>query len=281
METKPTTDQRHRLTPTNDMMLRKLLTTEGHLTITKGFIKDFYGVDVDVKDIKVENPYIADICPQVRMGGNAMQTMLTHQVIRDIVLITPMADIVVELNPKLIGSHTRRARYYASERFSRQGDGDAHNVWSLDMTGEPLFEDDKAFRMGDLDNTSADAPLRLGFFELSKEPTEPHQRYWKQLFLTGQVPPEAPDYLHEAEKLMDNSKLTIQEIGLANLLAKAQADQDIMIEEAVLDATIMHALAALSMGLSAARVVQITGLSLEAVSKLDQHRRGSRAHKSS
>ena len=43
--------------PTQDKVFRKVLANEQHLTIIQGFIKDFFNYQVDLKDIRVLNPY--------------------------------------------------------------------------------------------------------------------------------------------------------------------------------------------------------------------------------
>ncbi|MDR1077590.1 MAG: hypothetical protein LBL55_02800 [Propionibacteriaceae bacterium] len=45
------------IAPTNDLLFKKTLASEDHKTILQGFIRDFFGLDVPLRDLVVQNPY--------------------------------------------------------------------------------------------------------------------------------------------------------------------------------------------------------------------------------
>ncbi|MDR0591890.1 MAG: hypothetical protein LBG60_01260 [Bifidobacteriaceae bacterium] len=46
-----------RLRPTGDLGFKKLLASEGHKAVTRGFVADFFGIEASLDEIRIQNPY--------------------------------------------------------------------------------------------------------------------------------------------------------------------------------------------------------------------------------
>ena len=52
------------------------------------------------------------------------------------------------------------------------------------------------------------------------------QRYWHDYFTTGEVNPDAPEYIRKASSIIEFSNLTEEELNMARTLERAQANYD-------------------------------------------------------
>ena len=229
----PPDDERHRILPTNDLLFRKLMTSEGHKGIIQGFIWVFFGLKVAVEDIQIANPYIIDTFTQTDLDGREINHL--RQLIPDVVIIVPQANLMIEMQREATSYFVDRATVYLAEKFCRRYDnnpGDKRPVdsilptWQMNVLGDIFFHEDAfAYRMVDLPTPSKRKPLpllRQGFFELGKTPDTPDMRYWQHFLLTGCALPGAPEYLRDAEAIVDNTNLTTVEREMITLLQKQQ-----------------------------------------------------------
>ena len=69
------------LRPTGDLAFKKLLASEEHKAVTRGFVADFFGIEASLDDIRIENPY--SISPSDLEGG-ADELARLRQTFRDV-----------------------------------------------------------------------------------------------------------------------------------------------------------------------------------------------------
>ena len=162
-------------------------------------------------------------------------------------------------------------------------------VYSLNILGYTHFpDDDDALRIFELYDAKRSKRfykdyLRIGYFELTKSGIETQrQRYWHEYFNTGEVGPDAPEYIQKASSIIEYSNLTEEELTMAKTLERAQAiyEADMygsFIEgeakgEAKGEAAKARAIAInlLKMDISVEQVVTATGLTHEEVEGLQQ-----------
>ncbi|MDR0592996.1 MAG: PD-(D/E)XK nuclease family transposase [Bifidobacteriaceae bacterium] len=205
-----------RLRPTGDLAFKKLLASEGHKAVTRGFVEDFFGIRARVEDIRIENPY--SISPVDLSAGAGALTRL-RQTFRDVTVSVGAADVTVELQMRLTELFEARSLYYLFDRFvSRYGGGagaragggpdwrysSLRPVFALNILGEPFRGGEAALRVYRLwDPVLGEALepelVRAGYLDLTKTGglTDP-QEAWRVFLLTGVAPPGSPDYLGEA-----------------------------------------------------------------------------------
>ena len=179
------------------------------------------------------------------------------------------ADFVSELQVRNVRFFDERALYYPFERFcknyNKQGfmefgtDGKPNRysslipVYALNILGGSHFQDDDALRI----------------FELSKNNIETtNQRYWRDYFLTGEAHPDAPEYIKKASHIIEYENLSEEEKNMSAILEKARADHDAWISSAYNDGIEKVAINMLKDGDNIEKVARCTGLSLDAVKKL-------------
>jgi len=279
----PPDDERHRILPTNDLLFRKLMTSRRHLTIIQGFIWVFFGLNVAVEDIQITNPYLIDLFTQTNLDGQEINHL--RQLIPDVVLSVPQADLLIEMQLDMTSDFIRRATAYLAGKYYGGYGRNPQNLhltdslkpsWQMSVTKQALFpEDTLCYRFETLLTPCHQEPvplLRQGFFELSKEPDTPDRQYWQQFLLTGRAPDGAPDYLCDAEAIVDNTNLTSVEREMITLQQKQQDYFNARLADGIAlgkrEAEIETAKRALDLGMAPAQVAAITGLSLDEVIEL-------------
>ena len=116
--------------------------------------------------------------------------------------------------------------------------------------------------------------LRIGYFELPKTSAglTPNQQHWRDYFLTGEVKPEAPDYIKKASEIISYINLSEEErrviSALERLAANDQSEKETAIRMAKAEGKAEIAKAMLQEGLPPETVVKYTGLSLDYVKTL-------------
>jgi predicted transposase/invertase (TIGR01784 family) len=210
--------------PTNDLAFKKLLTSEDHKTITQGFIKDLFGMEVELDKIRFRSPYTIYVVDQ----DDAESTKQLRTSIRDITIEVESADLTVELQIRKEDFFTQRALYYAANLLTarKQDSKDDRNetfkailpVRSLNILGFNMFNCAHAQHTFWLrDDTWAGEQLTLdwlsvGFLELRKSIfADDRAQLWAKFLLSGYAPEGAPDYLVEAEQMVEYWKLSRKE----------------------------------------------------------------------
>ncbi|MDR0592124.1 MAG: PD-(D/E)XK nuclease family transposase [Bifidobacteriaceae bacterium] len=229
-----------RLRPTSDLAFKKLLASEGHKEVTRGFVADFFGIEADLGDIRIENPY--SISP-ADLSAGAERLAALRQTFRDVTVSVGWADVVVEMQMRLTKHFEARSLYYLFDRFNSHYDRAAPGaaggpdwrysslraVFSLNILGEPFREGDAAlrvYRLWDPALGEAMEPewIRAGYLDLTKSAglTAP-QEAWRRFLLTGVAPPGAPAYLAEASTMIEYVNLGREEREMVDVMEKAIA----------------------------------------------------------
>ena len=268
------------LRPTSDLGFKKILASEDHKTITQGFIKDFFGLNVELDDIHIINPY------SIHKFEDGESTQKLRQTLRDITIQVDSADLTVEMQVRREGHFIQRALYYLDDLYVSHYNQhqhrymDLHPVWSMNLMGRQLFDDQRALHTFSLRDDLTCQPLRpvltsLGFFELTKTgATTPALSRWRDFLVTGQSQDGDPTYIHSAADIIRWVNLSQKERNMDKLLEKAIADQedalDFAREEGARETQLANARVALKMGLARADIAEITGLDPAAVDQLAQ-----------
>jgi len=220
-------------------------TSEEHKICLSGLISDFFGVDVPVEEITIENPYSIASFREVIKDEEV--PVLRHT-LKDVAASLKFADFVSELQVRSTRFFDERALYYPFDRFcknyNKQGfmeislDGKPNRyssiipIYSLNILGDSHFQDEDALRIFELyDHVRSKKYkkelIKIGFFELTKNKIEtPNQRYWRDYFITGKAHPEAPEYIHKASSIIEYENLSEEERNVSAVLEKARADYD-------------------------------------------------------
>jgi len=277
--------------PTDDLAFKKILASEDHKTVTQGFIVDFFGLEVDVDELRITNPYSIDIVEETPHGEEQVEHL--YQTFRDITVEVDHLDLTVELQVCKQSYFPQRAFYYAARLYTshyHQRPGperytDLRPVWSMSILDEPIFGCQHGFHMfslhdPDLSEALEPALVRLGFFELAKPPGVDAHRQWQYFLRTGKAATDAPSYIQEAASMIDDANLSQKERDMDALLEKFRADQYGQIAyarnegltqgrvEGARENQVANARAALALGLPVADVAAITGLDTNAVQQL-------------
>ena len=169
-----------------------------------------------------------------------------RQTIKDVAATFRTADFVSEVQVNKSSFFDERSLLYPLERFcanynksgymtlNSQGKPIRYSslrpVYALNILGYTHFpDDDDALRIFELYDAKRNKRLkkdylRIGYFELTKSVIETQrQRYWLEYFNTGEVGPEAPEYIRRASSIIEFSNLTEEELNMARTLERAQA----------------------------------------------------------
>ena len=274
------------LRPTSDLGFKKILASEDHKTITQGFIKDFFGLQVDLDDIHIINPYSIHAIEE-STDGEAAQKL--RQTLRDITIQVDSTDLAVEMQVRREGHFIQRALYYLDDLYVSHYNQHQHRymdlrpVWSMNLMGHQLFDDQRALHTFSLRDDLTCQPLRpvltkLGFFELTKTETTPELTRWRDFLLTGDTQDGDPSYICSAADIIRWVNLSQKERNMDKLLEKAIADQEDAldyareegIEQGTRETQLANARVALRMGLAHADVAEITGLDPATIDQLAQ-----------
>jgi len=169
------------------------------------------------------------------MGG---RIECEYSTLNDVGAELSSGDFITEVQVKKQDVYGARSLFYAFSRYCNNYDrrsnkyDDLRNVYSLNILDETYFKGDNiATRIFRLHDDCAKIPIdrdyiRLGYFELRKaELRNDNQRYWQMYFLDKDVPPEAPEYIRRAGKLIEYTNLGEEERYVISLEEKYKADQ--------------------------------------------------------
>ena len=231
-----------RISPTGDLAFKKVLASEENKDILSGLIKDFFEVEVD--ELTIESPYNIAAYKEVVKDE---EVKVLRQTISDVAATFKTADFVSEMQVKKSWFFEERSLLYPLERFCRNYNRAGHMitdamgrpirysslrpVYSLNILGSSHFDDEDALRILELYDPVRHKHfkrlLRIGFFELAKPNIETtNQQYWRDYFNTGEVAPEAPDYIKKASSIIELANLTEEERTVARTIERAQAMYD-------------------------------------------------------
>ena len=278
-----------RISPTGDLGFKKVLGSEENKDILAGLIKDFF--DVTAEEITIESPYSIALCKRVAQGKE--ETLLS-ETIKDVAASFRTADFVSEVQIKKTLFFDERSLYYPLDRFCKNYDKAGHMtadakgrpirfsslrpVYALNILGYNHFQDEDALRIFELYDPvrqkSFKQLLRLGYFELKKRGIETsNQGHWHDYFNTGEVNPEAPEYIRRASGIIEYINLSEEERDVARTLEKARAIYDTELvssffegkDEGEITAKTEVVINLLKRGMDDREIMEITGLSSEQV----------------
>ena len=280
--------------PTSDLAFKKILASNDHKSVTQGFIKDFFGVHVEVDDIHIVNPYSIKSYP--KPGKDKSQVL--RETRRDVTIELNLADVTVELQLYRDPAFVQRSFYYLADLYTHRYDPNPDGVdqgparfaglrptWSLSIMGQRLIDDHEAFHMNILADEISGEPflpqlVRFGFYELTKPDPNPVTAKWRDFLLTGVAQADDPSYLREAASIIDYVNLSPRERDMVTWQQKnadyydgglywaKQEGIEQGIEQGTSQAKLDAARAAFRWGVSRDGVMAITGLDAATVDQL-------------
>jgi len=289
----PETTSPQTVLPTSDLAFKKILASNDHKTVTQGFIKDFFGVHVEVDDIHIVNPYSIHAYREAAENGTYP---VLRETLRDTTFALSVADMTVEMQLRPQSTFLYRGFFYMGEVFrqgynklAHQHAGDRYGglraVWVADLVDGALFDDDLAFRMLEPYDPARRVGVtpevfRWGVFEMTKPGAPPQLARWRDFLRSGKVGDGDPAYLREAASIIDNANMTQEERDMISAQERYEADRqtDLYyaeqggitkgIEQGALETKLANARSALRHGLSRADVADIIGLDAATVDQL-------------
>ena len=282
--------------PTNDLLFKRCIGNARHPEVTRGFISDILGIEVD--SVQVQNPYsIAQYQKELR------KQKLGATVVDVLARLADRSQVVIEMQVASQEFFLERALFYAARHFTsdygrsdlgrRRYGADAkysslYPVYSINILDFRQFgaDDDplRAFSLYDREHEGfygggaasqmLGGLLSLTFLELEKPRENVDERvgFLMDFFNGKDLPYEAPDYLKEALKLVDEQGLTREEIEMIDTYELAEEDRKGQIAYARRQGRTEEresvAKAALQEGATPGFVAKITGLDLATIARL-------------
>jgi predicted transposase/invertase (TIGR01784 family) len=243
-----------RISPTNDLALKKVLASEENKDILQGLVHDFFGLTVRCDDIVLDHPYSIKEYRELTVLGE--ETVALRQTIADVTASLTFANLTAELQVKRDKFFSERSIYYAFDRFCS-----GYNTLGIDehihgsvrfSTLKPLYAlnilgfnhflgDTDALRTFGLYDERRGKRfdkeyLVLAYFELKKDNVETaNQGHWKDYFTTGTVASDAPDYIKKASRIIEVVNLDKEEREVVDIMEKALAVSESIKYTAYLD----------------------------------------------
>jgi len=274
------------------------LASEDHKSVTQGFIKDFFGVVVELDNIHIVNPYSIHAYQEATKDGGTYQVL--RETLRDTTFDLRVADMTVEMQLRPQSTFPLRGFMYMEDLFrqgydkvgyQRAGDryGGLRPVWRVDIVGGTLVPDGEPFRMLEPWDRLREVGLttevfRWAILELGKAGAPPELARWRDFLLTGAVAADDPAYLREAATIIDHANMSQEERDMISIEEKAEADyqsdlyyaekrgrgegREQGIQQGAFDAKLDDARAALQLHLTHDQVMAITGLDAGTVDRL-------------
>ena len=150
-----------RVSPTSDLAIKKILSSEENKDILTGFIEDFF--EIKVEEVIIEKPYSITICKEF-IEGNEISKL--RETLKDIAASFKSADYVSEIQIERTNFFEERALYYPFERYCRNyskagamkisSDGkpirysSLRPIYAFNILGYNHFDDEDALRILEL-----------------------------------------------------------------------------------------------------------------------------------
>jgi predicted transposase/invertase (TIGR01784 family) len=233
-----------RVSPTSDLAVKKILCSEEHKDVLKGFISDFFELRFNVEDIFLENPYSIKSYKEAGAIDTDSDNVL-RATYKDVRARLKTEDFIAEVQVHKESFYSERSIYYPCDCFcSNYNDqrdmvcdsegrpirySSLRPVYSMNILGYKHFtEDDDALRIFTLyDNVRMKRLhkdyINIGYFELVKENIETvNQQHWRDYFLTGSAADDAPDYIRKASSVIEYSNLSEEERDMLDARERAE-----------------------------------------------------------
>ena len=248
----------NRVSPTNDLVFRKVMASEENIDILQGLITDFF--EIEVESLALDNPYSISDYKEILNGEGVTRL---RQTIKDVSASFKIADFVAELQIRTSAFFDERAIFYPFDRFCKnfnktgamkfdsQGKPNRYSslrpVYALNILSYIHFQkdgspdDDNAlhiFELYDIKNQRRYNKnlIKVGFFELRKnQGLTTNQKYWLDYFNNGAVDASAPEYIKKAGNIIEFTNLAEEEKMVIDVLEKAEAIRVAEIHQGFLD----------------------------------------------
>ena len=211
--------------PTSDLAFKKVLGSNENVHILAGFIRDFFFIEPE--DLVIENPYSIKAYKEQLHDKEINRLRAT---VSDIAATMSFADYKSELQLRRSHNFDERSLYYPLDKYVSRYKVTPDNpsayarlrpVYAMNILGFNHFnEDEDALRVFELyDPTRNKKPkksiLHIGYFELSKSQVETkNQRLWQDYFLQKTLPATAPDYIRDAQQILDRANMDEEELNM-------------------------------------------------------------------
>lgn len=287
--------------PTNDLLFRKLMSSPDSQNILKAFVKDLLGLEFKTLTPKV--PYYIDSYKKDYEEMEKMEIIYTE------------VDILATAED---GSHTtiecqvqshqyfhERVIFYLGEAYrsplgnttkkevlKKNNYASLRPAYGINIVNFEMFDpNENALQLFHLMNKDTQRPflnregkelLILCFFSLQNTTIDKQDAvyHWQYYFKTGEVEPDAPDYIKEAKKKTDFLTLDEEEKEMIMKIDKAKSISDAIYvtareegkaegrAEGRKEAKQQLALNLLAENFPSEKISELTGLSLEYVEEL-------------
>jgi predicted transposase/invertase (TIGR01784 family) len=209
-----------------------MLTSPNHLTVTQGFIHDFFGLEVELDQIHLQSPYSFDVVRQIaNQHLEPEQATRMFQTERDISIRVHTSDLIVELQVRREPHFLRRALYYLCRRYVDHyrpavSYSSLVPVYALNVTGFRLFDCEHSFHRFELNDSRGHGhqvidDLTVSFLEYRKHEFDNERQAWWCQFLSGQeLSDQAPAYLQEAANIINYANLEPEERVMIDVMEK-------------------------------------------------------------
>jgi predicted transposase/invertase (TIGR01784 family) len=243
-----------RISPTNDLALKKVLSSEENKDILQGLVHDFFDLEVDIADITLDHPY--SIKDYREMTKDGKEALVLRQTIPDVTASFVLANLTAEFQIKRDTWFSVRSLYYAFDRFCSEYNklpagsdtpgslrfSSLKPVYALNILGFNHFSQDgdalRIFGLYDVDRHKAFETeyVRLAYFELQKDNVETvNLRHWRDYFTKGEVLGDAPDYIQKASRIIEVVNLDEKEREMVDIMEKARAVYESTVYTSYLD----------------------------------------------
>ena len=237
-----------KVSPTNDLALRKVFASTENKDILQGLIEDFY--EIEPLNLAIENPYSISDYKELLDGKEIYRF---RETVKDISASFNTADFVSECQVRSAAFFDERAIFYPLDRFCKnynkygemqhdtQGRPFKYSslrpVYALNILGYTHFQsngntdDDDAFRIFEIYDVKNQRRykkdlIKIGFFELTKNHgLTVNQESWLEYFKTGTARAGAPDYIKKASSIIEFSNLAEEERNVITALEKWENDR--------------------------------------------------------
>jgi len=234
--------------PTNDYAFKCVFGNPQHLDITAGFIRDFFGIDVEPAEVRLLSSASIGQTDPANLDAEGRRRL--YHTMRDITLEIIPAKITIEMQVYSERSFIKRSFYYASKLFADGYGSDPQApsnydslkpVWSMNVLAHTRFEQDNLpYRVFTLrDEITAEPlngwqPIRMGFFEIPKQlraipiaddSLQARRIAWAKFLATGIAPDDAPDYIKAAESIMVSINNNPEEAKMLDAMEKGLKDE--------------------------------------------------------
>lgn len=280
--------------PTNDLLFKKLLTSEDSTHILKAFVKDLLGLEF--MTLKPKVPYHIDT---YKKNYDEMKLRMTEV---DILATTYDGSCTtIECQIQKHKYFNERTLFYLAEAYcSPFGNTESvefiennnfsalRPVYGINVVGFDLFGREKeALRIFRLLDERTHEPfvgqenkqlLMLCFLSLTNKNIKEASaaRHWQYFLKTGEVAPDAPDYLKEAKRKVDFYSLKEDEQAMIMNINKTEAIRNAElstareegIEKGLLKEKYTIARKMLAANLSFEQIAEFTDLDINEIKKL-------------